>query len=369
MPNDHRSESDTRPPEPEAESAPEAAEAPDETASPTARRRRRKLLVAGILAPVLVLLAAGGGLLYWGYDRLHRPGPLLEERQLVIPRGTGLNDISGMLAKANIIEDPLLFRLGVELFADGTLRAGEYRFGPAMSARQVMELMLRGETVLRRVTLAEGLTTTEMLRLLDATEGLVGAITLAPPEGRLLPETYYYSYGDERDEIVRRMTTAMRKTLDELWPDRAPDLPLKSKDEALVLASIIEKETSIDGERRLVAGVFVNRLKKGMRLQSDPTVVYGITNGSGPLGRPLLRSELDGTTPYNTYVVSGLPPGPIANPGRASIEAALNPAETDFLYFVADGDGGHVFSRTFAEHQRNVQKWRRIQRQQRQEDN
>jgi len=354
-----------RSPEPAPESAPETASAPTETPAPAARRRRKRLF-AGVLVPALLLLAAGGGLLYSGYDRLRRPGPLLEDRQLVIPRGVGLNDISGMLAKAHVIDDPLLFRLGVELFGGGgTLRAGEYRFGPAMSALQVMQLILRGETVLRRVTLAEGLTTTEMLRQLDAVEGLEGAITLAPREGRLLPETYYFSYGDQRDEIVRRMTGAMRKTLDQLWPGRAPDLPLKSKEEALVLASIIEKETSVDSERGLVASVFVNRLKKGMRLQSDPTVVYGITNGSGPLGRPLLRSELDGATPFNTYVISGLPPGPIANPGRASIEAALSPAETSFLYFVADGNGGHAFARTFAEHQRNVDKWRRIQQRQR----
>lgn len=309
---------------------------------------------------------AVGTVAVWGIGAFDSPGPLTATRRVVIPKGDGLSEIARRLSAAGVIANPLLFRVGVQLFGHGRpLRAGEYRFVAAVSPRQVMELLIRGETVLRRITLAEGLTTRQIFAQIARTKGLVGAIDLPPEEGTLLPETYYFALGGTRDALVRRMRDAMTRTLDELWKTRAPDLPYKTKTEALILASMIEKETAVNGERALIAGVFVNRLRKGMRLQSDPTIIYGLTRGAGPLNRPLRRSEITKHTPYNTYVIAGLPPGPIANPGRASIVAALHPAKTPYLYFVADGSGGHAFARTNAEHMRNVAKWRRLSRQRR----
>jgi len=327
------------------------------------RPRARNLLLV-FVAFWIVLVVAGGTVAIWGISAFDTPGPLAESRRVVIPKGAGLGEISRRLSAAGVVANPLLFRLGVQLFGQGRpLRAGEYRFVAAASPRQVMELLIRGETVLRRITLAEGLTTRQIFAQIARQKGLVGPIDMPPEEGRLLPETYYFALGDRRDALVRRMRDAMTRTLDELWNARAPDLPYKSKTEALILASIVEKETAVDGERPLIAGVFVNRLRKRMRLQSDPTIIYGLTRGAGPLNRPLRRSEIARPTPYNTYVIAGLPPGPIANPGRASIAAALKPARTRYLYFVADGSGGHAFARTNAEHLRNVAKWRRLSRQ------
>ncbi len=228
--------------------------------------------------------------------------------------------------------------------------------------RDTLELMVSGKTVARRLTLPEGLTSFEVVALVQKAEGLEGEVQAVPPEGTLLPETYHYARGETRAEVVARMGRALDQVLDELWPERAPGLPISSPEQAVVLASIVEKETAVADERPLVASVFVNRLKKGMRLQSDPTVVYGLTGGKGPLGRALTRKDLQTPSPYNTYLADGLPPGPIANPGRASIEAVLNPAKTEYLYFVADGDGGHRFAKTLAEHNRNVAQWRKRQR-------
>jgi len=214
----------------------------------------------------------------------------------------------------------------------------------------------------RKLTVPEGLTVMEILALVRAADGLQGTITLHPDEGTLLPQTYFYSYGDSRDAVVQRMRKAMDETLDELWPGRQDDLPIGSKRQALILASIVEKETGIPDERPRVAAVFVNRLRLGMRLESDPTVSYGMTLGRKPLGRDLTRADLQAPTPYNTYTNAGLPPGPIANPGRATIEAALNPAKTKDLYFVADGSGGHAFAATLDQHNRNVANWRARQK-------
>jgi UPF0755 protein len=224
----------------------------------------------------------------------------------------------------------------------------------------VINMLARGETVARRLTVAEGLTVAEVFRLLAETEALSGELPEPPPEGSLLPETYFYALGDERAELVRRMQRGMRQLLDELWPARVRALPLADRQQALVLASIVDKETGVAGERGAVAAVFHNRLRRGMRLQSDPTVIYGLTEGNGPLDRELTRADWLHESPYNTYRIDGLPPGPIGNPGRAALEAALNPDEVDYLYFVADGSGGHAFGRTLDEHNRNVAKWRRL---------
>ena len=227
-----------------------------------------------------------------------------------------------------------------------------------------MEILRSGETVVRRLTIPEGLTSQEIVAVVASAEGLRGDLVATPGEGSLLPETYHYSWNDERGQLIERMAAAQQELLDELWANRDPDLPLASPEEALILASIVEKETAVDGERALVASVFFNRLKRSMRLQSDPTVVYGITQGQGPLGRALTRADLNAPSAYNTYLIDGLPPGPIANAGRAALVAVFHPASTSYLYFVADGSGGHAFAETLEEHNQNVAKWRKLQRQQ-----
>ncbi|MCH8835131.1 MAG: endolytic transglycosylase MltG, partial [Proteobacteria bacterium] len=230
---------------------------------------------------------------------------------------------------------------------------------------QVVALLQSGKTVVRRLTVAEGLTTTQVLAQLNRTEGLAGDLPSPPGEGTLLPETYHFSYGERRDAMVARMRAAMDETLARLWDSRAPGLPLKSPREALILASIVEKETALPEERSRIAAVFLNRLGKGMRLQSDPTVAYALTGGRGPLGRPLSRADLKTPSPFNTYLIDGLPPGPVSNPGRAAMAAVLDPVATEDFYFVADGTGGHVFARTLGEHNRNVVRWRKFQKNQR----
>lgn len=316
----------------------------------------------------LLLSAAAimaGGAFFWLKGEFGKPGPLAVEKAVVIPRGLGVDGIASLLHQQGVIADADIFRFAVRLERPRpVLRAGEFMFPASVSAKGAMEVLVNATPVRRRITIPEGLTTIQTLEIVAATDGLDGRAPTDVPEGVLLPETYYFAYGDSRAEIVERMESAARAAVDELWETRAEDLPIKTPQEAVILASIVEKETGIDGERGLVASVFVNRLRKGMRLQSDPTVVYAVTGGTGPLGRSITKADLAIDSPYNTYRNAGLPPGPIANPGRASIAAVLNPAESNFFYFVADGSGGHVFSRTLAEHNRNVAKWRRLRRQQ-----
>lgn len=328
---------------------------------------RRLLLVACVLA-LPTLIAAAGVAAYLVMTAFERPGPLAEEAVVLVPRGAGLSGIAGHLEQAGVIEDARVFEIVVRF--EGTarsLKAGEYSFPAAVSMRDAMELLQSGRTVVHRITLPEGLTSHELIALLNAADGLAGEIDRVPPEGVLLPETYHYSRNDPRGDILDRIMAARDEVLGELWEQRAEGLPIASPEEAVVLASIVEKETGVAEERQLIAGVFINRLRKGMPLQSDPTVVYGITKGAAPLGRLLTRKDLKTPSPYNTYTIKGLPPGPIANPGRAALAAVLSPAETEYLYFVADGSGGHAFAKTLQEHNRNVAKWRKIQRQQRQQ--
>ncbi len=310
---------------------------------------------------LLVIGVVFAGVFVWGYGQFIRPGPLAADRTLVIAKGAGVKAISGQLARGGVIKSPLIFRLGVRFSGyDKALRAGEYLFPAAVTPKAAMLLIAGGKTVIRKLTVPEGLATGEIFTLIAQAQGLEGPSGPKPAEGAMLPETYYYAYGDSRAELVRRMTDAMTETLATLWQSRAPGLPFKDKEEALILASIIEKETAVAAERPHIAGVFVNRLKRRMKLQSDPTVAYGIALEDGALDRPLTRADLKRPTPFNTYLHQGLPPTPISNPGRLSIEAALNPAPTDDLYFVADGSGGHVFARTLKEHNRNVAKWRKL---------
>ena len=321
-----------------------------------------RLVKAGALAALLLVLVLGG-IVLWGRAQLERPGPLADATSLIVARGASLPVIARQLSEAQVIEDPTLFRIGARLFgASRNLKAGEYAFPAGVSIAGAIDILVAGKTVLRQITVPEGLTSVEIAALLDTAEGLNGTLDAMPADGTLLPETYSYAWADTRADLIGRMQRSMVDVIAELWDQRAEGLPFDTPQQAVILASIVEKETAVAEERPLVASVFVNRLNRGMRLQSDPTVVYAVTNGSGPLDRPLRLADLRLENPYNTYRVFGLPPGPIANPGRASLEAVLNPAESDYLYFVADGTGGHAFSRTLAEHNRNVANWRRVRR-------
>ncbi|MEL0106939.1 MAG: endolytic transglycosylase MltG [Rhodospirillaceae bacterium] len=314
-----------------------------------------------------LMLAIGAGVYAWGYSQFHQPGPLKSAKTIIVPRGAGVEQIASLLKNSGIIVSPLVFTVGVRLqrISKG-LQAGEFQFSAKMSARDVAAHLRSGKTVVRRVTIPEGLSTAEILTLLHRTEGLAGGVLKLMPiaEGTLLPETYHFSYGDSRESIIRRMRKNMSTTLNRLWPGREDGLPIQSQQEALILASIVEKETALAPERAKIAGVFINRLRKKMPLQSDPTVLYAVTQGQRTLDRPLSRADLAFESPYNTYLHKKLPPGPICNPGEASLRAVLNPEKTDALYFVADGKGGHAFARTLKEHNRNVARWRKWQRNQ-----
>ena len=304
-----------------------------------------------------------GGTLYVGHALMVAQGPLDKTKNIVIPRGAGPTTMSKLLEEEGAIAHPRLFR--VALMIDPSpkpIKAGEYEIPARISMLALVDLLQSGKVVQRRLTVPEGTTTFEVIEMVRKTEALTGEITLDLKEGDLLPETYFYSRDDTRDGLLMRMKEAMDKTLDEAWRKRAAGLPLPNKQAALTLASIIEKETAVPAERARVAAVFINRLRRRMKLESDPTTIYGLTLGKVAFGRELTRADLQSNTPYNTYVIPGLPRGPICNPGRASIVAALNPARDRALYFVADGTGGHAFSNTLPEHNRNVERWRQIQR-------
>ncbi len=304
-----------------------------------------------------------GGSIYVGHVILTAQGPLDKTKNVVIPRGAGPTTMAKLLEEEGVIAHPRLFR--VALMIDPSpkpIKAGEYEVPAHTSMQALVELLQSGKVVQRRLTIPEGMTTPEVLELVRKTEALTGDITLDVKEGDLLPETYFYSRDDTRDGLLLRMKEAMEKALDEAWRKRAAGLPLANKREALILASMIEKETAVPAERTRVAAVFINRLRRRMKLESDPTTIYGLTEGKAPLGRDLTRADLQSNTPFNTYVIAALPRGPICNPGRASIVAATNPARDRSLFFVADGQGGHAFATTLPEHNRNVERWRQIQR-------
>ena len=323
-----------------------------------------------IAGNVLTILVAAGLVLVVAIGYAKREftaaGPLQEDVVVSIPKGSGLRDTSRQLVLHGAIEDSLasewLFRVGARYSdRDQGIRYGEYRIPAKASMEEILDLLVSGKSIQHKVTVAEGLSSYEIVELLRSNEILTGEIGEVPPEGSLAPETYFVQRNQSRNDVLARMMAAQEKLVEEAWTQRVDGLPLSSPEELLILASIVEKETGVASERAKVASVFINRLKRGMRLQSDPTVVYGINGGKGPLGRGLRQSELDTVTPYNTYAIDGLPPTPIASPGRAAIMAVVNPEETDFLYFVADGSGGHAFARTLSEHNSNVVQWRKIE--------
>ncbi len=319
--------------------------------------RPAALLLAGAL-----LLLGGAAAGWWYLQRyMHTPGPLAREAVVYLPRGSGLGEITSRLAAARVIDHPWLLRIALRLSGrDRRLRAGEYRFTPGMTPAEVVERIERGLVLLHRLTIPEGLTVAQVYARIAAAEFLAGELPKRPPEGSLLPETYLFPRDAPRRVVVAEMKAAMAKTLAAAWRARDPALPLAGPEELLILASIVEKETSREDEYPLIAAVFVNRLRRGMPLQADPTVIYALTRGEGPLGRRLTRRDLEIDSPYNTYRHPGLPPTPIANPGKAALFATADPADVDHLYFVADGTGGHRFARTLEEHIRNVRNWRRV---------
>lgn len=317
------------------------------------------LFILGLVLLSALALGAGG---YIGYRMAHAPGPSEENTIVLLEPGVSVSTIAEKLEASGVIEHTELFVAAVRLRdAQGALKAGEYEIPAAASVMEIIELLIEGKSILYYFTAAEGLTTAQIINAINANEILTGDVTLEIAEGELLPETYAFHRGDTRDSVLQRMMNAQDNLIAALWDGRATELPYSTPQEAIILASIVEKETAVPEERDRIAAVFVNRLKRGMRLESDPTIIYGLTKGE-PLGRGLRVSELRSDTPYNTYRIVGLPPTPIANPGRASIEAVLNPADTEDLFFVADGSGGHAFATNLRDHERNVAAWRRIER-------
>ncbi|WP_435168553.1 endolytic transglycosylase MltG [Falsirhodobacter sp. 1013] len=376
-----------------------------------------KSVASNALTLFIVILVFVAGLVGWGRQTFFEPGPLAQAICLRVERGDSTAAVADALAAQGAIENTYVFRIG----ADYSEKAGKEKFGsyliPARASMpQILDIVtaggqstcgreinyqigvanaqmvlrdlnpatgrfeevakydpaageapeafadVEGEDLRLRVTLAEGVTSWRVVDSLKRADFLTGDVAEVPAEGSLAPDSYEVEDGQVRGELLAEMAERQTLILADLWAGRDEGLPYETPEEALVMASIVEKETGIASERPMVASVFVNRLRDGMRLQTDPTVIYGVTKGEGVLGRGLRASELRARNPYNTYVIDGLPPTPIANPGRLSIEAALHPAESDYVYFVADGSGGHVFAQTLEEHNANVVKWRAIER-------
>ena len=343
----------------------EALQPDDAPPPPPKPSRRRPALSAfsGFLSFLVIAAAAGAGLFVWSQEQMRAPGPLVVDKVVLIAPRTEVYEIITQLERDGVISNSLLLNAALVLEGNRSkVKAGEYLFKQNASLREVIDTLITGREILHSVTIPEGLTSEQILQRLKDNELLTGEVRDIPKEGTLLPDTYRVARGMARNDLIRKMQEDQKRVLDQVWARRAADVPLRSSFELLTLASIVEKETGKADERPRVAGVFINRLNKRMRLQSDPTIVYGIVGGKGTLGRGILRSEVDRPTPYNTYQIDGLPPGPIANPGRAALEAVANPSRTKDVFFVADGTGGHVFAETLEQHQRNVTRWRQIER-------
>lgn len=349
--------------------SPRAALEPEQVPPPPKRsaRARSPLVVAGnaIITVLLIGMLGIGGVLVYGKQKIEAPGPLQEEKIVNIPSRAGMNDIADILQREGVIDDSRWAFIGsvFALKARADLKPGEYAFQKHASLREVIGTIVDGKVVQHPVTIPEGLTSEQIAARISENEIFSGTLRETPREGTLLPETYKFPRGTSRDQVIQRMQQTQKRVLAEIWERRASDVPAKTPEQLVTLASIIEKETGKADERSRVAAVFANRLKQKMKLQSDPTIIYGLVGGKGTLGRPIKRSEIMHASPYNTYVIDGLPPGPIANPGRASLEAAANPARTRDLFFVADGSGGHSFTETYEQHQKNVARLRAMEKQ------
>ena len=328
-------------------------------------------LLNGILTLIVVALLGVGGTVYYMQAAVDSEGPLAEAKLLVVPRNDGTQDIAERLEKQGIVGDKRMFLAGLytmraaSLMPGGrtfNLKAGQYEIKPHASIRSIVETLSEGRAVLTKITIPEGLTSYQIVERLKADQSLSGDVREIPAEGTLLPETYSLPGGSPRQTLIDMMQAAQKKLIDQLWAERQEKLPLKTPAEAVTLASIVEKETGRNDERDRVSGVFVNRLRKGMKIQSDPTILYGLAQGKVRWGKTIYASDKNSRTAHNTYFISGLPPTPICNPGRAALEATLKPAATPDLYFVANGQGGHVFATTLKDHDANVLKWRQIER-------
>jgi len=332
------------------------------------RRARNPLVIVGnaIITVLVLLLIVVGGALVVGKGWFEAPGPLQEDKIVNIPPRSGIMDIADLLTREGVMDAHRLVFIGgvFALNARSELKAGEYLFPKGASVKDVVETIVEGKVVQHQLTVPEGLTSEQIVARLLESDILSGSVKDVPREGSLLPDSYHFNRGFTREQMIQRMRQAQDRLVREVWERRNPDLPLKTPDQLVILASIIEKETGKPEERTRIAAVFANRLKQKMKLQSDPTIVYGLVFGKGALGHPLTKSEIAQPTPYNTYVIDGLPPGPIANPGRGAIEAAANPARTKELFFVADGSGGHAFAETYDQHLKNVARLRTLESEQ-----
>src|SRR2546429_1018991 len=349
--------------------SPRAALEPEQVPPPPRRSERARnpfVVIGNAIITILILLMIGAGVAYYyGKQTLESAGPLREDRVVNIPARAGKRDISDVLQREGVINvNPWIFIGSVyALKASSDLKPGEYLVQKNASLRDVIGTIVEGKVVQHAITIPEGLTSEQIVARLIDNDIFAGGVREIPREGTLLPETSKFPRGTTREQVIQRMQQAQKRIVAEIWEHRSPDIPIKTPDQLVTLASMVEKETGKADERSRVAAVFVNRLRQRIKLQSDPTIIYGLVGGKGTLGRPIKRSEIQQPSPYNTYVVDGLPPGPIANPGRASLEAAANPARTRDLFFVADGTGGHAFTETYDQHQKNVAKLRTMEKQ------
>ncbi|MGL3606646.1 endolytic transglycosylase MltG [Rhizobium sp. G187] len=342
---------------------------PERVPQPPRRSRKARsqlvIFLNFLMTIVVFVFVVAVAVFYYAMDAYQRPGPTTANSSFVVRTGAGLAEIANNLERNGIVSDARVYRYVTATYLQEgqTLKAGEYEIKAGASMKDITELLESGKSILYTVSFPEGLTVNQMFQRLSQDPVLEGEMPATmPPEGSLRPDTYKFSRGTKRAEIVAQMQAAQQKLIDQIWEKRDPDLPVKTKEEFVTLASIVEKETGKDDERAHVASVFINRLNKKMRLQSDPTIIYGLFGGEGkPADRPIYQSDIKKETPYNTYVIRGLPPGPIANPGRAALEAVAHPWKTDDIYFVADGSGGHAFASTLEEHNANVRRWRKLE--------
>src|SRR6201992_39353 len=349
--------------------SPRAALEPEQVPPPPKRseRARNPFVIVGnaIITLILFGMIGTGVAYYYGKQTIEAPGPLQDDKVVNIPPRSGMSDIADVLQREGVIDNNRWAFIGAvfALKARSDLKPGEYSFQKNASLRDVIGTMVEGKIVQHSITIPEGLTSEQIVARLSDNDIFSSSVREVPREGTLLPETYKFPRGTPRDQVIARMQQAQKRVLAEIWERRNPEIPIRTPEQLVTLASIVEKETGRADERSRVAAVFVNRLRQKIKLQSDPTIIYGLVGGKGTLGRPIKRSEIQQPSPYNTYVVDGLPPGPIAHPGRASLEAAATPARTRDLFFVADGTGGHTFTETYDQHQKNVAKLRAMEKQ------